>query len=185
MEHTSTSHGRTNSVQIPISYHILTSVFSKWWPRWCLEEDLRWLTKIHTHYTSYTKWTGEEVNEVSDLQAAFALHIFQSDYESSLTRASCSHSQYYNQRIPHRNNVCTKGQRFHYVPQSFTLYVELSSVQLFFLFLFRQCQNNQHKPAEEHWETTDHTAGGFSNACSVLTQILLQLHFPFQWSSLV
>lgn len=36
-------------------------------------------------------------------------------------------------------------------------YVELSSVQLFLLFLFRQCQNNQHKPAGEHWETADHT----------------------------
>lgn len=68
---------------------------------------------------------------------------------------------------------------------SHSLYVELSSVQLFFLFLFRQCQSNQHKPAEEHWETADHTTGGFSNACSQLTQILLQLHFPFQWSSLV
>lgn len=66
------------------------------------------------------------------------------------------------------------------VPQSFTLHVELRSVQLFFLFLFRQCQTNQHKAAEEHWETADHTAGGFRNACSQLTQILLQLPFPFQ-----
>lgn len=65
------------------------------------------------------------------------------------------------------------------------MYVELSSVQLFFLVLFRQCQNNQHKPAGEHWETADHTAGGFSNAGSPLTQILLQLHFPFQRSPLV
>lgn len=66
------------------------SIFSKWWPRWCLVVELRWPTKNHIHYTSYTKWTGEEVNEVSDLQAVFALHIFQSDYESSLTRESCS-----------------------------------------------------------------------------------------------
>lgn len=40
--------------------------------------------------------------------------------------------------------------------------------------------SNQHKAAEEHWETADSTAGGFSNACSQLTQILLQLPFPFQ-----
>lgn len=73
-----------------------------------------------------------------------------------------------------------KDSDYDYVPQSFTLYVELSSVQLFFLVLFRQCQSNQHKAAEEHWETADHTAGGFSNACSQLTQILLQLPFPFQ-----
>lgn len=53
---------------------------------------IKMINKNHIHYTSYTKWTGEEVNEVLDLQAAFALHIFQSDYESSLTRESCSHS---------------------------------------------------------------------------------------------
>lgn len=28
---------------------------------------------------TYTKWTGKKANEVTDLQAAFALHVFQSD----------------------------------------------------------------------------------------------------------
>lgn len=32
---------------------------------------------------TYTKWTGKKANEVTDLQAAFVLHIFQS--ESSKT----------------------------------------------------------------------------------------------------
>lgn len=38
--------------------------------------------KNHIYYARYTKWTGKKANEVTDMQAAFALHIFQSDYES-------------------------------------------------------------------------------------------------------
>lgn len=38
--------------------------------------------KKHIYYARYTEWTGKKANEVTDLQAAFALHIFQSDCES-------------------------------------------------------------------------------------------------------
>lgn len=55
-------------------------------------KELRWPTKKHIRYARYTKRTGKEANEVSDSQAAFALHIFQSDDERTLTRESWSHS---------------------------------------------------------------------------------------------
>jgi len=49
----------------------------------------------------------------------------------------------------------------------------LSSVQLLFSFFYSD--NASIRQTEQHWETTAHTARGFSNACLQLTQILLQL----------
>lgn len=87
------------------------------------------------------------------------------------------------QTIPCRNDVCTKGHYFDCVPQSFTFYVKLSSVQLLFSFFYSDnAKIISIRQTEEHWETADHIARGFSNlargfsnACLQLTQILLQL----------
>lgn len=60
--------------------NILMSVFSKRWPRRSLLEKFRWPTKnTYVYYTRYTKWTGKKANEVTDLQAALVVHVFQSD----------------------------------------------------------------------------------------------------------
>lgn len=58
---------------------------------------------------TYTKWTGKKANEVTDLQAAFVLHIFQS--ESSKTYQEIFLSLFLTlQSITSRNDVYSKGQ---------------------------------------------------------------------------
>lgn len=70
--------------------------------------------KLHLRYTS------SKVTASPHLPGNLARTLFNTTVKPSLRR----------------KNVCTEGQDFHYVLQSFTLYVELSSVQLLFSFFF-------------------------------------------------